>query len=389
MLTNLLSREEIKELVAEVFFNKQNKVTKISDESVVNALFYGVAAPFQKALKDVALVEARIFPQTATGTSLDAAGKLFSSLDRYTSSVSTTYVLLIADSGTVYPQSTTTFSGNHGKEFQLIEDYTIDVNGYGYAKVRSLDTGDVSNVDANTITTVSPEPVGHTAVTNEFKAVWGRDAESDEDFRNRILTHPNIIAKQTLQYLTEVFRLINEDVLLLQNLGFGSDSKLNISVVLQNGADQTAGELSSLLDSVEGYFSLTDLNEYGDNVGITLVNPTWYEVGGTTGVDFRVQLKDNYDPDVVRKNIQIAMSRYFDIRKWSVNRRVEWDDLLDIVKKTDGVKYVPDDYFNPGTDEIIPESELPRIKKFIMRDLDGAILSDTSGVLSPIFYPNN
>jgi hypothetical protein len=67
---------------------------------------------------------------------------------------------------------------------------------------------------------------------------------------------------------------------------------------------------------------------------------------------------------------------------------VEWDELLRIVKKVEGVKYVPDDFFNPSTDEEVPQNELPRIKTFVMRDLAGNILSDNNGVLSPIFYPN-
>jgi hypothetical protein len=389
MFTKIMTIEAIKSLIGEVFFNKQSHTTKISDQSSVNAIFYGLASVTQKAMKDIALVESHIFPQSANGTKLDTAGQLFSSISRYSASGSSTYLLLVASSGTVYPQATTTFSGKNGVDFELDVDFIMGTSGFGYAKVRSVDTGKVTNVDANTITSVSPEPAGHIAVTNEFKAGGGRDIESDEDFRNRIKSHRNIRAQKTLAYLAEVFRAVNEDVLFLQNIGFGADGKLNVAVVQQNGADLTSNELASLLDSVEGYFALTDLNKIGDNLGIELVNPTWYEVGGSTGVDFRVQLLENYDPDQARKNIQVAMSRYFDIRKWTINNSIEWDDLLEITKKADGVKYVPDGHFNPNVDETVPDNELPRIKKFVMRDMDGNIISDIDGVLTPIFYPNN
>jgi uncharacterized phage protein gp47/JayE len=389
MKTKVSTIEELKEIIAELFFNKQSKVTKLTDESAINALFFGDTRLAQKTLKEVALVESHILVQSASGSNLDEGGRNFSSLTRFSASASSTYLLIIADSGTVYPQSTTTFTGSNGIEFQLEEDFTVDDNGYGYAKVRSVDIGEATNVDANTIVKVSPQPSGHIAVTNEFKATSGRDNESDEDFRARIKAHPNIKARHTLLYLVEVFRLSNSDVLSLQNLGSDEDGVLVLSILLQNGTSLTANELDELLDESKNYFALTDLNKQGDVVGVKLENAEFYEVGGATGVDFRVQLFDNYDIDQIRKNIQIAISRYLDPRLWSANKRIEWDQLLRIVQDTEGVRYVPDEYFNPSEDESVPLNQFPRVKRFVMRDLNGNILSDNNEVLSPIFYPNN
>jgi hypothetical protein len=390
MRTKPLSIEALKEILSEIFFNKTDKVTKITDETVINADFFGTARIAQKAMKEIAVIEANIFPQNAAESELDSAGMLFSSITRNTSSISSTYLLIIAEPGTVYNQATVVFTGSSGISFQLEENFTVDDNGFGYAKVRSTDAGASSNIDANTITFVSPEPVGHIAVTNEFKATGGRDVESDEDFRSRIQAHYNIIAKTTLSYLTEIFRNYNSDILLLQNLGYDEEGVLNIGIVTQNGISLTTNELNELLDNTKEYFSLSDLNKQGNVVGVKLVNTTYYIVGGdTTGVDFRVQLYANYSPDQVRKNIQIAMSQYLDPRNWLAEATVQWDTLLRIVQDTAGVRYVPDEWFLPNSDELVPVNEFPRIKRFVMRDLDGNILADNNGVLSPVFYPNN
>jgi hypothetical protein len=64
-----------------------------------------------------------------------------------------------------------------------------------------------------------------------------------------------------------------------------------------------------------------------------------------------VQLNPAYDPDEIRKKIQVAISKYLDPRFFdSVRQKVEWDNLLDIVKNTQGVDYVPDQYFYPRND---------------------------------------
>jgi hypothetical protein len=167
-----------------------------------------------------------------------------------------------------------------------------------------------------------------------------------------------------------------------------------LAIVTQNGIDLTNSELDNLLASTKQFFAITDLNKFGELIGLKLINATWYYVGDPlrdnsgTGIDFRVQLWDGYNPDTVRKNIQVNISKYLDFRFWEYGQKVEWDNLLQIVKNTEGVRYVPDNFFYPNYDEIVPVNQLPRVKKFIMRDIAGNIIADTGNVLSPVFYPN-
>jgi hypothetical protein len=308
---------------------------------------------------------------------------------RLGSSRSSTFVKLIAASGTVYTAGVQGFTSQSGTTFTLVETITIGDNGYGYGKIQSVDVGLKTNVKANTVITVSPAPVGHIAVTNEYMATGGRDAESDEDFRIRIKSHFDSIAQKTLPFLTNICIGINSDVLRLIHLGIDETTgKLMLGVVTQNGIDLSTPELEALRDGVAPYLSLTDLNFVGENISVDFQNLTWLYVNDTTGIDFRVDLVGGYDADVVRENIQIAISKYLDLRYWDYNKRVEWDTLLSIVKSVEGVKYVPDQFFNPSEDIAVPYNKLPRVKVFVMRDMAGSIIADNNGVLSPVFYPS-
>ena len=390
MITKIQTIESLKSLIAELFYNKTTKVTAASDESVINALFYGIAKVGQKAMKDIALVESHLFPQYAYGSYLDTVASLFGIPARYGASGSSTYLLLRAAEGTYYEQATHIFSGENGIDFELTEDFEMGSNEFAYVQARSTSVGKITNVNANTILKVMPIPAGHIGVTNEYAAMGGRDAESDNDFRLRIIQHPNIVAQKTLTFLAVMFRMVNPDVLRVLNYGIDSDARLTLAVVLQNGADLTDSELADLLDATKDYFSLSDLSPQGNDTGVKLINPMWYAIGGDTisdpGIDFRAGLYDNYDVSEVHKNIQIAISNYVDFRYWDWSHQIEWDDLLQIVKNISGVRYVPDLYFNPHYDITVPQGKLPRLKKFKMRDLDGNILFENEQLVD-VFYP--
>ena len=260
--------------------------------------------------------------------------------------------------------------------------------------MRSESTGSFTNVDANTIVNIVPVPQGHLECTNEYFAEGGRDEEDDEMFRLRILNHQNIYSVATLEKLVQVFRNIDSRILKIMYVGVEEDSFLHIQVVTQNGQDLTQEELDSLLEQATPYFGIGDLIVSGGIMGIVLENATWYEVGGDTGIDFRCELIPGYEVATVRKNIQIGLSKYLDFRYWETGQKVEWDDLLEIVKNTEGVKYVSSEWFRPNTDETVSEFMLPRVKKFRMRDMNGIIMLDEGtdfemsfDDFAPVYYP--
>ena len=108
----------------------------------------------------------------------------------------------------------------------------------------------------------------------------------------------------------------------------------------------------------------------------------------TVDVEFRVDFDPAYDQDEIRKNIQIQMSKLFDYRFWQYGDKVEWENLLYAAKNVEGVRYVPDTHFYPHADINVPKYQLPRIRGFVLRDLDGNIIEDNNGGLSEFYYPN-
>lgn len=376
----------LKNLFIEMFLDKTAKVSNVADGSVVNATAFGVAKVVQKAMKDIAIKEAQIFPDTATGAYLDKAAALYGVSPRKGALGSSTYIRVSADPGTVYDTSVT-FVNKNGIRFQVDEALTVGESGYGYVKVRSINAGYSTNVPPNSITNVSPQPQGHIECTNEYYAIGGRDSEDDETFRIRIKNNLNILSKNTIEYWTQTLSNIDDRVLKVMTAGLDEKGIYNLYIVSQNGIFFTEEELDTLLESAQGYFGISELNIEGKAVGIGIKNIDWFYVGSERGLDFRVQLQPDYDVATVRQNIQINLTKYLDFRFWTPGKIVEWDDLLDIVKKTDGVKYVPDEYFFPYYDQQVPANQLPRIRGFVMRDQDGNVLYDSDSNLSPLFYP--
>ena len=76
MMVKLTTVEELKQIFVENLLNSTDKVTKISEGSVLNGVAYGVAKIAQKIIKDVALIEAHQYPDTATGKYLDLLAEI-------------------------------------------------------------------------------------------------------------------------------------------------------------------------------------------------------------------------------------------------------------------------------------------------------------------------
>lgn len=387
-IIRITPEEELQAIHKETFINNVSSVTKVSDNSVLSGIIAGNAKTARKALKDIALSVSALFPDSATGVTLDQVASNIGISARLGAGQSSTYLRIIADPGTIYTQGTHTFTGSHGVVFDLdVASVTIGSKGYGYAKIRSQNTGLITNINPYTVTEVLPIPSGHTGTLNEYGAQYGRDAESDALFRKRIKEGPNVLAQKTLSYLEQAFITINSDVLRIVYEGVSLDGKVVLAIATQNGIDLTINELSTLLGSASGYFSITELAPIGTEAyGVVLKNIEYQGVD----VDFRVELHDAGLLDDTVKEIQQKFGKLVDFRFWDSSvDKVEWEDLLNAVKTHPNVKYVPDVHFNPSSDVIISRNKLPRFQGFILRDLTGGILTNQSGTLDPIFYPSD
>ena len=384
MITKITSVDELKQIFLEIFLNKTDKVSVVSDESVLNGIAYGCGKLAQRTLANQAVIEGHIFPDTAYGEYLDQLAVIRGVAPRFGAAVSSTYIRVVADEGTSYIAGTHQFTSTSGIVFIPEESLTVGINGYAYLKVRSLQSGLSANVDALSINKVSPIPQGHINCTNEYAATGGRDQEDDDLFRQRIKENINQLSRTTLSYLEQVFMKINNNVLRLFKGGIDSDGRLNLIVVSVNGQNFSENEFNEILSRSEEFLSLSELLRTSTNYALKLNNVDWL----TVDVEFRVDIDPAYDQDEVRKNIQIQMSKLFDYRFWKYGDKVEWENMLFAAKNVEGVRYVPDTHFFPHSDINVPKYQLPRIRGFVLRDLDGNIIEDNEGVLSEFYYPN-
>lgn len=377
---------ERKLLMLETIINSTDDVSKISDESILSGIAGGISKIAGKAEKDIILAVSQIFPDTAFGSQLDQVAQNFGIAPRFGATGSSTYVRISAAPATVYLANTVTFRSTDGIRFLLDNDFTVPSVGYGYARVSSIETGERANVDPLTINLVSPEPNGHLNVINEYRADGGRDLESDETFRIRIKDGANILARGTLAMLEQLFMSINNKVLKIYNQGHDLNGKIVIAIQTVNGSALNDTELNTLLVSSSEYFNLNEYKPFGSNFyGIKLVNVEY----GFVDIAFRCQLNASADPDEVRKQIQINVSKYLDPRFFdSSKQKVEWDNLLEICKNIEGMDYIPDQYFYPRQDVFFPVNLIPRMRGFLMLDIDGQVISNYQGTLSPQYYPN-
>lgn len=386
MITKLTSSAELERLFVEALINKtEGSVNKVSPNSVLSGIAAGVAKVAQKSLKETAIIESINFPDSASGSMLDAIADKNGIAPRYGATGSSTYIRLVGNVGTVYEPLTHQFRTSSGVIFQLEEETTIGAAGYTYARVASTTQGLRTNVNSGDINQITTSPTGHSYVINEYAAQGGRDIESDFLFRRRIKEGPNVLATGTLAMLEQALNKVNNRVLRVFFYGLDEQAKVVIAIASQNGEDFSQGELDEMLERGEEFFSLTEQRpfNYPQAYGLKIENVLYQPID----LSFRLDLLQNADPNQVRIDIQTRISKIFDYKNWRYDRKVEWDDLLEIVKNTRGVRYVPDQFFNPRVDISIEYGKLPRFRSFQLLDLAGEIIVDNSGNINPIFYP--
>lgn len=386
MIIRQTSAEELEALSIETFVNSVDGVSKVTDHSVTRGLIRGNVRIGKMALKDMMIAVSRLFPDLAYDTTLDEVADDHGISTRFSAAQSSTYVRIIADEGTVYQQGVHTVSDSKGNTFDLEGDLTVGSKGFDYVKIRSQQSSSSVNVDPYTLVNMNPEPSGHIGVINEYAATGGRDIEDDDTFRQRIKEGPDLLARGTLSYLTQAFMTINPNVLRVIYEGTNGQGKVVLGILTVNGIDLTEDELNTLLEQGGQYLSITELAPNGTNsYGVLLKNVEYVYID----VSLRMSLVTGASFETVVKDIQQKFSKYCDFRYWnSAVDRVYWTDLIEICKQTQGVKYVPDNYFSPSVDIKFSKNTFPRFRGFVAADLSGSLIINQSGTIDSLFYPS-
>lgn len=379
--------EELKQLFIEIFYGKTDRVNKINDDSIVSGVAYGVGKVSGKAEKDVVQAVSKLFPDYSSGSQLDQCAIDRSVSPRFVASQSSTYIRVVATPGTQYIAGTHTFISLDGIQFDIEETKTVGDYGFDYIKIRSIDSGLKNNVKPATINKINPVPSGHQYCINEYQAIGGRDAEDDVLFRQRIKDGGNILSRGTIAMIEQAFMFVNSNILRVNHQGWNSKGQLKLAIVTQNGINLNNNELNTLLTRGEKFFGLSELRKFGrKSYGIELINIEWQPFD----ISFRCELLPSFNPDQIRIDIQTKISKYIDFRYFNAGvDKIEWDNLLEIVKNTKGVKYVPDEFFFPKTDIVTNPNKLPRLRGFVMLNLNGGLINTIQNTLNSVYYPQN
>lgn len=385
METKIFSIEELKNLFVQELVNKADgKVSKVSDHSVLNGIAFGFAKVFQKSMKDVALLESELFPEYAFGEYLDRIALRYGISERQKNLGSSVYVKIVGTPGATYLAANCSFISSDGATFSLVDDFTINDNGWGYALLRSDETGSNTNVRANTINKVTGQPSGHLYVNNELPATGGVDIESDESLLQRILQNFNNFSFETLSKLTYVFQKISPSVLEVRNTGLNAEGQTVLAVITSTGATLTSDELQVLTDKSLPYMSLHDLYVTNGLIG----GPSFVKVKNidavTIDMDFRIQLDADIDLTEFKVSCQEAILSLLDFTKKNITK-IEWEDLFTIVRTQNGVRQLPEQTFFAGDSSIwsesmphmdisVPATKIPRLRMFVVRDMEGNVL---------------
>ena len=370
-------------LATQTLLNNTDKVTKIAPFSVIQGLLSAVASVGQSALKDVALADTRFNVDFAADEDLDEIGTLYGVTSRLPATNSSTYVRLVADAGTTYPAGTI-FESSTNISFTLDSVVRVGSSNISYGKVTSTTTGESANVPALSINAVADTITGHRGVFNDFAAQFGSDAENDDRFRTRIKEGFNTLSTSTQARLEFILKTEFPDVLRLVFINTGDITGVTYGVVPVNGSDFTETQLNEMAITIRPFLSASDSSLGGTpNILFRNIEYTPIDVQIFIERDDLISINDIYTEISVRFNNELNYTL------WNWERPVEWDNLLAIVKRVNGVRYVDDSQFTPRADIHIPLHTMPRFRRLTIFGLDGILIrSGGEDTLRNYFYPN-
>ena len=380
--TNFIDKQA---LFVEELLNNTANVTKVAPNSVLFGISAGTAKLMELLEKDISVFASRLNPNIATGTYLDECAKIKGVYQRLSATKSSTFVRINALSGTQYLKNTHTLTSSENSiTFTLNNDITIGDLGYAYVGVTSVQSGLNTNVSAFSISAFQVEPSGHISVYNEVKAFGGNDSETDDFFRNRILLSNNLYSVSNLELCTQIALLYNSNIYKIIKLGKTNAGQIQLGVITKNYVSLSDEELNELSLLISDRISVSDSFQSTYNSNILLKNVEKYPVD----ISFRCKISQNVKIKDIISSIQNEIMNYFSPLNFeNTNAKIEWDNIFDICKYTNGIEYIDDTTFLPSSDINVGVNDYPVLRGFQMLTLEGNIIYDAD-FISPVYYQN-
>lgn len=276
---------------SDLYLNLQERFKRIgltsdSPDAFINILndfitdeIYSIGGEFNAKLEDYSLV-------TAEGEALDILADEMYAMVRLGETKAATYGgVVFSNNGNTevtIPAGTLLSGGESFNEsnqvYETIEDITLPANsGNVSATAIAVQAGSNYNVDADVLENHNLNN-SNVTVNNLFPIVNGRDVESDDNFRTRLLTHLNAVASNNLDYL----KLQLLEVPGVMNLRFieGYNGLGTIAVFATTAGNKTSSELETLVKA-----RLLELKVPGDKI--------YYHKGVRVVFDIKLRLVNN------------------------------------------------------------------------------------------------
>jgi uncharacterized phage protein gp47/JayE len=183
------------------------KVTYFGKDSVTRGIFHPLSLILSEIWNDLYQVKRQMFVETAEGSDLDAIGAR-QGLTRRGASKSSAVLLLSGTAGTVIPQFTIVKSNLSNVSYKTLEAVTLGTRNSSVLRplfsetigdavlAESLDAGSNSAAGVNELTQFQT-PITGVAVTNLTPSEGGEDAESDDNYRLRIINQITLLNQGT------------------------------------------------------------------------------------------------------------------------------------------------------------------------------------------------
>lgn len=363
------TKKDILQKLITDFTNEQNEVTYLGKPGSARALLNAIAGLAFEMWNDIYQFIRRIWATTSTGTDLDDVGTR-KGLTRKAVAKSSAVAIFNGPAGTVILTGTIIKSSISGVQYQTKTDITLGANNPNlprpifsnalgdFAIVESLLAGSSTKVSAGELT-VFATPITGVTVTNLVPSAGGEDAETDDQFRDRIIKQVDILNQGTNDFYASLAKGANSDILLALPIANPSNGGVNIYVAKNSLALFTSEELTAIANYI--YSKQRALNT------ILCYNAIYKSVE----ISCSIRIRPGSSFNTIYTLIATKISDYINLERMGFGANIGYYKMLEIITDVPDVIDIDANLLllNGITDDIqCANNELPKFSYLSVKD---------------------
>lgn len=240
------------------FAAAQDKVTYFGDDSVIRAIFHGISYELSEVWHTLYQTKRQNYLLTARGTDLDYIGAI-KSLPRRAASQASAILTFVGDLNTIIPAGTivadaagvkqyqTVYSIQLGKNYGLFNPTTYNPTINDSVLAESVASGSAIKAGSLELTRImSPGITGVSSVVNYTGSAGGADAESDDDYRARLIERLSVLALDTRSFYEQLAYEASSTLLKSKAVYDSLNLGTKIYVVKNSLSNYTVNELNGI-----------------------------------------------------------------------------------------------------------------------------------------------